>query len=313
MEVSGAAGVATGLTVTLTGVVGDDLPITFTAGQTLRQLQTTINTNPNYLATIPAGVNPDTTLVADFDFGPDTSVSVLDTHSLDTTTGLRCDLKASVDYFNDLSAFVSAVRSVDAGSAVAGCCTPAAWDPAVVPGADDPFNLLGGTRGISANSDFQAGFDALLKVRANGVVPLIDEDLTNEGFGSTATVASVAAQLSDHCAAARGVAQNIAGERGGFFGFRGTKAALIAQANAVNDFDVAMVAQNPTVLSATGSLVELGPRALATMAASMRAGVPEVGEPLTFKFLRVSGLTQDATWDPADLTDANELIQAGTI
>ncbi len=311
MEVSGAAGVATGLSVTLTGVTGDDLAITFTTGQTLRQLQDTINTNPNYLATVPAGTNPDTSLVADFDFGPDSEVTVLNSHELDTSVGLRQDLKAVVDYFNDISELVEAVRSTDTGSSVAGCCRLAAWDPAVVQGTDDPFNLTGGTRGISSNSDFQTGLDELLKVRANGVVPLIDEDLANEGFGSTATVASVAAQLVDHVAQARGAAQNIAGERGGFIGFQGTKTEIIAQANAINDFDVQMTCQNPTALNATGSLVEFGPRIMAVMGASMRAGVPEVGEPLTHKFLRVSGLTQDASWDPADLTDANEFIQAG--
>ena len=313
MEVVGAAGVASALSVTLTGVVGDDLALTFAAGQTLRQLQDTINTNPNYLATIPAGINPDTTLVADFDFGPDSAVSVLNTFSLDKTVGLRQDVKAVVTYFANFAARVTAVRSTDAGSSVAGCCIPAAWDPAVVQGATDPFNLVGGTRGVSSNTDFQTGFDALLKVRANSVVPLIDEDLVNEGFGSTATVASVAAQLVDHVTAARGVSQNTAGERGGFVGFRGTKTAIIAQANALNDFDVALTCQSPTILNATGSLQEFGPRMMAVMGASMRAGVPEVGEPLTFKFVLASGVTQDASWDPADITDANELIQAGVL
>lgn len=313
MEVAGSVGVATALSTTLTGPAGDDLAITFTTGQTLRQLADSINANPNYLATIPSGVNPDTVLVADMDFGPDTTVSVANTQSLDTTVGLRQDLKAVLDYYNDFSEFVSATRSADTGSAVAGCCRPAAWDPAVVLGTTDPFALLGGTRGTSSNTDFQAGFDELLKVRANSVVPLIDEDLTNEGFGSTATVASVAAQLVDHCAIARGTAQNIAGERGGFVGFEGTKAAAIAQANALNDFDVALVTQRPTVLNSTGSLEEFGPKMFAVMAASMRAGVPEVGEPLTYKFLRVSGLTNDNSWDPADTTDANDFIKAGIL
>jgi hypothetical protein len=252
-------------------------------------------------------------LVADFDFGPDTTVSVLNSFDLDKTAGLAQDTKANVDYFNNFSELLTATRAVDAGSSYAGCCRPAAWDPALVLGSEDPFNLTGGTRGTSTNSNFQAGFDALLKVRANSVIPLIDEDLANEGFGSTATVASVAAQLVDHVAAARGTHQDTAGERGGFVGFQGNKAAVIAQANALNDFDVALVAQNPTVLNAQGSLQEFGPRVMATMAASMRAGMPEVGEPLTHKFLRASGVTQDASWDPADLTDANDLIKAGVL
>jgi hypothetical protein len=313
MEVSGSAGVATSLASTLTGVAGDNLAVTFTAGQTLRQLVNSINTNPNYLATIPPGVNSDTTLVADMDFGPDSEVTILNSFALDRTVGLRQDLKAVGDFYNDFSELVTAVRSTDTGSSVAGCCRPAAWDPAGVLGTTDPFNLLGGTRGTSTNTNFQAGFDALLLVRANSVVPLIDEDLTNEGFGSTATVASVAAQLVDHVATARGTAQNTAGERGGFIGFQGTKTEIINQANAINDFDVQLVAQHPTVLNALGTLEEFGPRILATMGASMRAGVPEVGEPLTFKFLRVSGLTNDNSWDPADTTDSNDFIKAGIL
>ena len=212
---------------------------------------------------------------------------------------------AIVDYLNDFSTYVSAVRSAETGSTVSGCCPPA--------DILEPLYLAGGSRGISENTDFQAGLDELLKVRCNSVVPLIDQDLSNEGLGSTATVASVAAQLADHVATARGTGQDKAGERGGFQGFVGTKDQVIAQANSLNDMDVALVAQNPTVLNALGSLEEFGPRMLAVMAASMRAGVTEVAEPLTHKLVRSSGMTQDASWDPGDLTDANEMIINGVL
>ena len=142
------------------------------------------------------------------------------------------------------------------------------------------------------------------------IVPLIDQDLENEGFGSKATVASVAQQLAANVAEARGLAQT---ERGGFFGFRGTKAEIIAQANAINDQDVQMVAQNPTALNTAGSLQEFGPRQLAVMAASMRAGVSSIGEPLTNKFLRVASLSQDSSWNPGNLTDSTDLINAGLL
>ncbi len=66
-------------------------------------------------------------------------------------------------------------------------------------------------------------------------------------------------------------------------------------------------------MNAAGSLQEFGPRIQAVQAAGCRAGVAEVGEPLTHKFVRVSSLTQDPSWDPADLTDANEMIQAGVL
>lgn len=301
MNIGGGAGNATGLT---TFGTLDDLAITFTTGQTLRQLLDAINANPSYEAAAGQAVNPDTTLVADFDFGPDTTSNIGASIDL-AVEGATRNVMAIVDYLNDFSVYVSAVRTADTGSAVSGCCPPA--------DIGEPLYLTGGSRGVSSNTEFQAGLDELLKVRCNSVVPLIDEDLANEGLGSTATVASVAAQLGDHVATARGTAQDKAGERGGFQGFQGTKDEVIAQANALNDQDVALVAQNPTTLNALGSLEEFGPRMLAVQAASMRSGVTEVAEPLTHKLIRVSGLTQDASWDPADLTDANEMIINGVL
>ena len=310
MEIQGSAGVATKL-VTKTYGVSDDLDITFTNNMTLRQLVAQVHQNTNYQAVVAGGVNLDTTLVKDFDFGPNSRTSnagILATPSLYTNVtgeGATRDLMAVVDYFNDFSEYVNAVRSTDSGSSVAGSGAVMATPTATA--------LSGGTRGTSTNLDFQAGFDDMLLVRCNSVVPLIDRDLTLEGNGSEATVASVLAQAAAHCAVARGASQSVAGERGAFVGFRGTKAEVIEQANDLNDQDVALVCQNPTTLDRTGSLVEFGPRMLAVMAASMRAGVVEVAEPLTHKLIRVSGITQDASWDPADVTDANEMIINGVL
>ncbi len=299
-QITGSAGVATNFVSTITGVTGDDLDITFIPGMTLRQLQTSIQINTNYVVTIPNNINGDVAVATDFDFGPNTVISLNNSANL-STDGFRQDNVALVNYFEIISELVSATRST--GGDLDGCCPPNALA--------EPVFFTGGSRGISADSNFQAAFDALLQVRANSVVPLVDQDLTNEGFSSTATYGSVAAQLGAHVAAARGSAQNTAGERGGFIGFRGNKAAVIAAANNINDLDVQLVAQNPTTVNASGSLQEFGPRMLAVMGASMRAGVTEVAEPLTHKFIRVSGLTQDPSWDPSDITDANELIIAG--
>ena len=302
LDVQGSVGKATGLTTL--GTL-DNLAIAFTTGQTLRQLLDAINANPSYEAVAGQAVNVDTTLVADFDFGPDTTANIGAEIDLGPLEGTTRNVMAIVDYLNDFSTDVSAARSTDTGSFVAGCCPPA--------DILEPIYLTGGSRGTSTNTNFQAGLDELLTLRCNSVVPLIDEDLTNEGFGSNATVASVAANHAAHVAIARGTAQDKAGERGGFQGFQGTKTEVIAQANSLNDMDVALVAQNPTVLNSLGSLEEFGPRMLAVMAASMRSGVTEVAEPLTHKLLRISGLTQDASWSPDDLTDANEMIINGIL
>jgi hypothetical protein len=300
--VSGSTGAATGLSTTLSGVTGDNLSITFTANMTLRQLQTAINANSNYVASLPAGINGDVGVAADFDFGPNTKISIMASPSL-TTLGLRQDNVAMENYFNTTSELVTATRS--AGGTLDGLIAPNATALAVA--------FSGGTRGISTNSNFQDGFDTLLLVRANSVVPLVDEDLTNEGFSSTATWGAVSAQLAAHVGAARAASQMTAGERGGFIGFQGTKKQIIAKDNSINDPDVQLTCQNPTVLDAFGNLGEQGPRMLAVMAASMRGGVSEVAEPLTHKYLRTSGLTNDPSWDPQDTTDANELIIGGVL
>jgi hypothetical protein len=302
MTISGASGAATGLTTTITGVTGDNLTLTFAAGQTVRQLMDIITQNTNYEAVAGQGINPDTTYVADLDFGATAVFKIIASTNI-STTGATRNTMAVVDYLNNFSQYVNATRSTS--SPKGGSLPPSVTAEAV--------RLVGGTRGTSTNTDFQNGLNELLTLRCNSVVPLIDQDLTHEGYGSLATVASVAAQLAGHVAFARGAGQDTAGERGGFIGFRGNKAAVIKQANSINDMDVALVAQNPTAVNGLGSLQEYGPRMFAVMAASMRAGVQEVAEPLTHKAIRVAGITQDPSWNPTDISDANEMIINGIL
>lgn len=309
-QFSGASGVATSFATTITGVAGDNLSITISDVMTLRQLTAAINTNSNYLATIPATINPDTTLASLFDWGSSTSINLQTSYSgTVATTGFRQDINEVLEWINEEAQYITATRSavdaLDGGDLNAVDYPDTTGDP--LPWT---FQLYGGTRGISANSDFQAGLDELLLRVVDEVVPLIDEDLTNEGNGSTATWDAVSQQLADHVHEARGVAGK---ERGAWIGFQGDKDEVIAAANSINDPDVQLVAQSPTVVGIDGDLVEKGPRELAVMGASMRLGVPEVGEPLTYKFLRVSAVTQDSSWDPADTTDSADMILGGVM
>lgn len=297
--VGGASGAATSLTTAFTSG-GDTQVFAFVAGMTIRELMNTITLNTNYQAVAGQGVNPDTTYAADLDFGT-TTFPIL--ASPDISTGPTRDTVAVVDYLNNFAQWVNATRA-DSTTKAGGLA------PSVT---TDAVKLDGGTRGITINNDFQYGLDKLLTVRCNSVVPLIDQDLIKEGNNSLATVAAVAAQLGGHVAFARGAGQDTAGERGGFIGFRGNKTAIIKQANALNDMDVQITCQNPSAVNGLGNLQEFGPRMYAVMAASMRAGVQEVAEPLTHKAIRVSGVTQDSSWNPTDVADANEMIQNGVL
>lgn len=307
---TGTSGVATAFATTITGVTGDDLNIAITSTMTLRQLAALINTNPNYVATVPARINSDTTLASQFDFGTGTTTNLQRSYTgTVSTAGFRQDLQEIVSWINLESEYLIATRATTDildGSDANVVDYPATTGDAL----PYTFQLYGGERGTTSNSAFQAGFDSMLLQVVDEVVPLIDQDLVNEGNGSTATWAAVSAQLKDHVIAARGSAGL---ERGAWLGFRGNKAAYIAAANSLNDFDIQLVSQSPTVVSASGDLVLKGPREFAVMGASMRCGVAEVGEPLTNKYLRVSAIAQDSSWDPADVTDSGDLIAAGCL
>jgi hypothetical protein len=305
-QITGASGLATAFVTTITGVAGDNLALTIGATDTLQNLVDSINQNSNYLATVPDGVNAQTALASAFDFGV-AAINIQRSIAVNGGLGFRQDLAQLVAWYNTTADQVDAARyTVAAADGAALPLTAALTDALFL----DPFLLLGGARGSSSNSNWQTAFDTMLLRKIDNIVPLIDEDLANEGLGSTATWASVSAQLVDHVVTGRGAAGL---ERGGFIGFQGTKLEYIAACNSLNDQDVACVSQNPTVLDATGTLTVKAPREFAVMASSMRSGVQEVGEPLTHKFIRTSTLTQDATWDPRDLTDIADLVLAGAL
>lgn len=309
---TGASGVCTDLTTAVTPTA-DDLALDFATLDltTLRDLVEYINGNTNYEAVAPAGVNPDTTLLADFDFGNrNTAVNVRfdDQITPNTAGSFRQDLVTVINWINNFSTLATAVRAT--GSTDAGSELPEYTGGVSGTTRDVPVYFTGGTRGVSTNTDFQNGFDALIETRGNHVVPLISQDLTNEGNGSTATFASVAAQLNTHVDTAATTGKN---EMGGYIGMSGTRTEVIAQAASLNDPDVQLFAQKMTFLDVDGSLTEMDEWATAVAAASMRSGAEEVGEPLTYKAVQTSALTQDASWSPASRTDVNALIAGGVM
>jgi hypothetical protein len=310
VSITGANGVATGLSSTV-AATADNLSITFTTGQTLRNLVDYLNGNTNYAATIPNGVNPDTTLVSSFDWGTrNTTVDVRFDSEItpDTKGSFRRDLQALVNWVNTYSTLATAAKAVV--GTTEGAELPAYTGGVAGTARDVPVYFIGGTRGTSSNSAFQSGFDKLIQTRGNHIVPLIAQDLTNEGNGSTATVATVAAQLSAQVQLARGVGKN---EMGGYLGFKGTITAIVTQANALNDTDVQIIPQQMSFVDASGTLKLMDEWAAAVAAASMRSGANEVGEPMTFKFVKTTQLKNDTSWSPTSRSDINKLIQNGVM
>jgi hypothetical protein len=319
--ISGSAGVATGLTTSVAvngAVAATGLNLTFAANETLEELVYRINLDSDYLAYVSPGANG-LTLVKTLDHGSGESgveirndrnaISAAPSVSTDPPVSwpnhFRADLQALVDSINDTSDYVTAARSTSSipGS---GRSRPEYTSTTGVTSTQ----LSGGTRGTSTNTNWQNAFDALLLERCNHVVPLIVEDLSEQGYGSTATYASVAAQLGSHVSLARGASQS---ERGGYIGYKGNFAGYLKRCNDFNDEDIQVTSQRFKALDVDGNLTEQDEWVSAVCAAGMRAGMPEVGEPLTHKYLRAQDLTQDTSWDPAETTDANVLIQNGAL
>lgn len=313
-NITGANGVATGLTSSTTQnpVSGaDDLSLSFAVNETLNQFITRINNTTNYIASLGNGFNGDTVQMKTSDFG--TRANAVDVRFDDeiliaTKGSFRRDLQDLIDYINNTSTLITVARSTTATSE--GAEIPAVTGGVVATVRDFAIYLAGGTRGISANSNFQAGFDTMLLHRVNQVVPLISQDLTNEGFSSTATFASVAAQLAAFVQTAAGSGKN---ECGGYLGMHGTKSQLLVQAATLNSPDVSVFGQQITVLDVSGTLTKFPEWMQAVQAAGMRAGAPEVGEPLTFKTVSCTAITQDSSWDPASVTDDNALLAGGVM
>lgn len=308
VTINGSNGVATSLTTSITGVSGTNLNIPFTTGMTVADLANLINKDANYIASIPSAINGNLQYVANLDFSS-TAFNIQVDPAVRATTGavylseraFHADIFDIITWFNNESQHAVATRH-----------TAVATDGGFLDlsSLDGVYTLSGGTRGVSANSDFQAGLDLMLTREVSYIVPLIDQDLTLEGNTSTATWASVSQQLRDHVITARGRAGL---ERGAFIGFRGSKSDYIAALNSLNDTDIQVVSQYTTVLNADSNLEQFGPRILAVQAASMRCGVGEPGEPLTNKYIRTNAITQDSSWNPADVTDSADLILNGAL
>ena len=311
--VTGSAGVATGMTSTITMEpvsALDNLSLTFAVGETLSTFVTRVNAGGKYLLSIPDGVNGDTFLMKELDFGTRaTAVDVRYDHEIsyaDKGT-FRADLQAVVDWINENSTLVTAER-VGLSN---GAQLPSVTGGVAATVRDEATYMVGGTRGVSTNSNWQDGFDALLEVRSNHCVPLISYDLVDDGFGSTATFASVAAQASSFADTANSGASSVAGELGVYIGMDGTLTELAALTSVTNNPNVHITGQKLTVLDPTGTLTEKPEWISAVQAAGQRAGMPEIGEPLTFKKIKCAGISNDSSWSTRSPTDRNFCVENG--
>jgi len=271
---------------TCTGAAADDISLTIGSENadgdmvsvlTVTEIVNRLNATGKYTASV-TGTDPD-----------------LDGTELDYTNAyietvafqIKRDGQALIDYLNDQSELVDAVRKTNVYGALA-----------LLPTAT---YLSGGTDGTSTNTTYANGFEALETVRANIVVPLISDD------DGAVTIASVNALAKSHVIKMWGTTGK--SERNAYVSLLGTKAEFKAMAKSMASAYVSICGQDPLVYShSQGVLAYLDPWAQACIKAGMQAG-SAVGEPNTFKVENVSGYrVRDGSWDPK--LDYDEIIEA---
>lgn len=281
---------ATTLATTVTGAVADNLALNFADYPSLAQLLQAIAATGKYAVA---------SLV--------TNSNSFASNQLDLQTAV--DVKtASVTVFAknaDISGWVNANSQQ-----VSSTFTLAA---AAFTGPLAATQLTGGTRGTSANTDWVNGFTAMSNVRINQTVPLASADaVTAQG---TFTIASIVAATAAYAKLASSTAgQN---EVQGWVGISQAKTPLIATANTQNSEHIVLFgerSQRPasvggqtyvggSLLQYTAGQVIFFPEwATACVAAGMRAGAP-LGEPLTWKYGNVSGVSSDSSWSEQNNSD----------
>jgi hypothetical protein len=311
VETAGADGLATSLTVKKGAVT--IATSTIAATTTLQQLTNDLGQTDGLYPTV-GDRRPSSALASRLDFGTEA-----DNYQKGVLLGsiepfvLRDDVAQMVDWLNtNASDWLTATRAANATGT----------DHAEV-GGSAPSNLgggytafYGGSSGESSASNFQAGFDLMLQERINTVVPLISSDITITGGSIDWDV--IAAQLSAHVKSA----DEQKTERNAYIGVSAplyvasetvADESLISRARVLNNRNVSIVGQKPTMYRVSTQTVEAMPEwALAVVAAGMQGGAA-IGEPITFKYANVSSFTQNADWSADDFTDSNAALMGSIL
>lgn len=292
---------ATALTTTVTGATPDNLNLAFADYPTLALLIQAIAATGKYTIT---------SLI--------TNSSSFASGQLDGVTAV--DIKTALTTVNAKNADI--VNWVNANSSNV-TATYTAGTVAFV-GPLTATQLTGGTRGTSANTDWSNGFTALQNYRINQTIPLVSADAV--AAQGTFTVASVLSGLVAYAKLASSTAgQN---EVQAWAGVSQTKTNFIATCNTQNSEHLVLFAersQRPTsvggqtyvggtLLQYTAGQVIFFPEwSTACIAAGMRAGAP-LGEPLTWKYGNVVGVTSDSSWSETSNDDVKLIeLNGGTV
>jgi len=292
--ISGASDLVKTLSTSCAGAAGDNLSILLSGFATIQDLVT-------YLDNVLGGTKY--TCVTSYSRRNSRSPVALDRYDAIDLKVLPLGVKCAVyeiaeDIINESSQLATVVRGNVYGQV-----------ETISSSAKEFFT--GGAKGASVDADFDDGFDALLGIRANYVVPLISQDASadiTDGLtdaGSTYTITSVMAAADSHVKLASNTKNR--SERRAYPSFKGTFAATKAVSKNLASERSSLVFQNVDALNAAGSVVTMQPWATACLVAGIKAGAP-IGTNLMYKYINAWGISHQ---DYNPVTDIDTAIDSG--
>ena len=166
-----------------------------------------------------------------------------------------------------------------------------------LPDAQIKIALSGGTKGLTTNLDIVNALEKFTKFHVNFVLPLFSRDAASDlsdgltDANSTYTIAGIHQAVKTHLSLMKSVKKR--SERQAALSMKASYAACKSQAGVLADGRCQLVIQDVRQVDAIGNVMWFQPWALAAMIVGARSGA-SIGEPMTFKYLNVSGIRQTA-------------------
>lgn len=272
------------LTTSITGVSGANLSIDLSQFADIATLVNFINAKPGYIAVVDAQLGSQPISILD----EVSAVGILSQEVAGlgiapaTVPGrVKKDLKEVSDYFA-ASSYVEAQIFARRG----------------LPEVQAKFFLANGSKGATSAAAITAALDQFAKVRINSVVPLFSRDAeadVAEGFTDEASsymIDAIHAAVKSHCILMSNTKNR--SERHCMLAIRSSFADVKVKSGNLGSARAQLVFQDVRAALSDGQVKWHQPHVLAAGVAGMRSGA-EVGLPLTFKFMNISGLRHTAS------------------
>lgn len=178
-----------------------------------------------------------------------------------------------------------------------------------LPAALAKVSLTGGAKGASAPVDIVNALEKFTKFHVNFIVPLFSRDASDDASDgltestSSYTIDGIHQAVKTHISLMKSTKKK--SERQGYLSYKKSFVLCKDQAGVLADGRLSLAIQDVRQVDAAGNIKWFQPWAFSCMLAGARAGAP-IGEPLTFKFMNMSGIRHTA--QPMSTPEANIVI-----